>query len=325
MALRTIADLPALNVDQIIEREDLLRNLEESLFEISYMENVGQYDTYKSKYIKFRGLSSLMMNSIIYNDFDFYSRKTFWGGINVSGELNLSGDLYVNTDIPNWSDYHIRLYAGDIVFNALTTQLSTMNLMAYVDNGVIKNYDGSKTIVNWDNDSFNFNVSCYAPNISCTSITAADNAMFNNATFNGTAVFKNTIQGCSLCALWADLAEMYKSDADYAPGTLVMFGGDAEITVAKGGIANAVITDKPGLILNGSGERDGIYKGIALVGRTPVLTVGPINRFDRLAADPSRPGVACKVDLGTNVVAVALADIPDNEIKLIECAVQLTL
>ena len=293
-----------------------MRNLDESLFEISYMENAGQYDTYKSKNVKFRGLSSLLMNPIINNDFDFYSRKTFWGGINVSGELNLSGDLYVNTNIPNWSDYHIWLYAGDIVFNALTTQLSTMNLTAYVDNGVIKNYDGSKTIVDWDNDSFNFNVSCYAPDISCTNITAA-----NNAIFNGTAVFKNTIQGCSLCALWADLAEMYKSDADYAPGTLVMFGGDAEITVAKGGIANAVITDKPGLILNGSGERDGIYKGIALVGRTPVLAVGPINRFDRLVADPFHPGVACKSDLGGNVVAVALADIPDNEIKLVECAV----
>lgn len=285
------------------------------------MENVGQYDTYKSKHIKFKGLSSLMMHSIIYNDFDFYSRKTFWDGINVSGELNLSGDLYVNTEMPNWSDYHIWLYAGDMVFNALTTQLSTMNLTAYVDNGVIKNYDGTKTIVNWDSDSFNFNVSCYTPNISCTNITAANNAIFNDAMFNGTAVFRNTIQGCSLCALWADLAEMYKSDADYAPGTLVMFGGDAEITVAKDGIANAVITDKPGLILNGSGERDGIYKGIALVGRTPVLAIGPINRFDRLAADPSRPGVACKSDLGGNVVAVALADIPDNEIKLVECAV----
>ena len=194
--------------------------------------------------------------------------------------------------------------------------MSTINLTAYVDNGVIKNYDGSKTIVNWDNDSFNFNVSCYAPDISCTNITAA-----NNAIFNGTAVFKNTIQGCSLCALWADLAEMYKSDADYAPGTLVMFGGEAEITVAKDGIANAVITDKPGLILNGSGERDGIYKGIALVGRTPVLAVGPINRFDRLAADPSHPGVACKSSLGGNIVAVALADVPDNEVKLVECAV----
>ena len=85
------------------------------------MENVGQYDTYKSKQVKFRSLSSLMMHPIIYNDFDFYDRKTFWGGINVSGELNLSGDLYVNTDIPNWNDYSIWLYAGDIVFNALTT------------------------------------------------------------------------------------------------------------------------------------------------------------------------------------------------------------
>lgn len=280
------------------------------------MENAGQYDTYKSKHVKFRGLSSLMMNSIINSDFDFYGYKTFYGGIGVSGVLNLSGNFYVNKDVENWSDYHVEINAGDIVFNSLTTQLSTVNLTAYVDNGVIKNYDGSKTIVNWDNDSFNFNVSCYAPNISCTNITAA-----NNAIFNGTAVFKNTIQGCSLCALWADLAEMYKSDADYAPGTLVMFGGDAEITVAKDGIANAVITDKPGLILNGSGERDGIYKGIALVGRTPVLAIGPINRFDRLAADPSRPGVACKSSLGGNVVAVALADIPDNEIKLVECAV----
>lgn len=280
------------------------------------MENAGQYDTYKSKHVKFRGLSSLMMNSIINSDFDFYGYKTFYGGIGVSGVLNLSGNFYVNKDVENWSDYHVEINAGDIVFNSLTTQLSTVNLTAYVDNGVIKNYDGSKTIVNWDNDSFNFNVSCYAPNISCTNITAA-----NNAIFNGTAVFKNTIQGCSLCALWADLAEMYKSDADYAPGTLVMFGGDAEITVAKDGIANAVITDKPGLILNGSGERDGIYKGIALVGRTPVLAIGPINRFDRLAADPSRPGVVCKSSLGGNVVAVALADIPDNEIKLVECAV----
>ena len=94
MALRTIADLPAVNIDQIIGREDLMQNLEESLFEISYIENIGQYDTYKSKHIKFSGLSSLMMNSIIYNDFDFYSRKTFWDGINVSGELNLSGDFY---------------------------------------------------------------------------------------------------------------------------------------------------------------------------------------------------------------------------------------
>lgn len=63
--------------------------------------------------------------------------------------------------------------------------------------------------------------------ISCQNLTAS-----GNAKFTGTAVFTNTIQGCSLCALWADLAEMYRSDGDYAPGTLVSFGGDAEITIA---------------------------------------------------------------------------------------------
>lgn len=37
----------------------------------------------------------------------------------------------------------------------------------------------------------------------------------------GNAYFTNVINGCALCAKWADLAEHYASDADYAPGTLV--------------------------------------------------------------------------------------------------------
>jgi hypothetical protein len=96
MALRTIADLPALDVEKISENPNLIKNISESIFEISYMENIDRYDSYKSRHVKFKGLSSLMMNSIINNDFDFHGYKTFWSGIGISGYLDLSGDLLVN-------------------------------------------------------------------------------------------------------------------------------------------------------------------------------------------------------------------------------------
>jgi hypothetical protein len=77
MALRTITDLPALNVDKIIGDPNLITNISESIFEVSYMETLDKYDSYKSKHVKFKGLSNLMLNDIVNNDFTFYGLKTF--------------------------------------------------------------------------------------------------------------------------------------------------------------------------------------------------------------------------------------------------------
>ena len=67
MALRTIADLPALDVDGVIE-SGKFENLAESLLEVSYLESPGEgsprYDTYRSKHVKFRGLSNLMLEGV---------------------------------------------------------------------------------------------------------------------------------------------------------------------------------------------------------------------------------------------------------------------
>jgi len=328
MALRTIADLPALDIETVKDRPDLASNLAESLFEISYMEAVDRYDSYKSRHIKFKGLSSLILDGVSNNDFDFYGHKTFYGGVSISNMLAVSGDFYVNKDVPPdiWNDYHVVMNAGDMIFNSHNMLLSSENMTAYVDNGQIRNYSGDTTIIDWNPSRVNVNVPLYARNISCANLTAASNAVFNGAaTFNGTAVFTNVINGCALCAKWADLAELYKSDADYPAGTLVKFGGEAEITIADD-YANAVITDKPGLVLNGSGDRDGIYKGIALVGRTPVMVVGPVKKFDRLVANPKVPGTAKCAENPTDVaLAVAFGDVQDGQFALVECAVQLSL
>jgi hypothetical protein len=268
------------------------------------------------------------MDNITNNDFDFYGYKTFYGGIGISGFLNLSGNVYINTHIPyeNWSQYHINMNAGDMQFNSVNTSLCAESLTMYTNNGKFNDYNDNNTFADWNADKFNFNIPVKAKGLTCENLTATGTSKFTGGvTFTNTTKFDKVIQGCALCAKWADLAELYKSDVDYAPGTLVKFGGSAEITIADTE-ANAVITNQPGLILNGNDENDGIYKGIALVGRTPVLATGPVHKFDKLILNTDIPGTAkCIDDINTQrqIIAISLGDIPDNETKLVECVVQL--
>lgn len=91
---------------------------------------------------------------------------------------------------------------------------------------------------------------------------------------------------------WADLAEFKEADRKYEPGTLVMFGGEKEITIARNGKANAIVTTKPGLVLNGDNHPGKIMVGIALMGTVPVRVSSKVKKFDRLVADSKYPGMA---------------------------------
>ena len=136
--------------------------------------------------------------------------------------------------------------------------------------------------------------------------------------------FNYPINACSMSAWWADLAEIYDSDGWYAPGTLVQFGGEREITIATTE-ANAVVTYNPGLIINASEHVQ--FKcpvGIALTGRTPVRVLGKINKFDRIGLDPDNPGLGRPVGNDQPAVAVALESNDDPEIKLVMCSTRFT-
>jgi hypothetical protein len=127
----------------------------------------------------------------------------------------------------------------------------------------------------------------------------------NNLSCTGIAYFDQDIHGTALHAKWSDLAELYDSDFNYEPGTLVKFGGEKEITIADNCV-NAVVTTQPGFIL---GENDTNTKiAIALVGRVPVKVMGSINKFDKIILS-NTPGVAIKRSddkLDMDVVGIAL-------------------
>ena len=92
------------------------------------------------------------------------------------------------------------------------------------------------------------------------------------------------ITATTTAARYADLAERYTADADYEPGTVLVFGGEAEVTQSANKydkrIAGIVSTD-PAFLMNESLE-DGISVG--LVGRLPCKVVGEIRKGDLMVA-----------------------------------------
>ena len=97
---------------------------------------------------------------------------------------------------------------------------------------------------------------------------------------NSTTYF-NTVFAQATSAQYADLAENYVADADYAPGTVVVFGGEAEITISKDAADErvaGVISTHPAHLMNAG--QPGLP--VALRGRVPVLVIGPVFKGDSL-------------------------------------------
>jgi hypothetical protein len=137
----------------------------------------------------------------------------------------------------------------------------------------------------------------------------------NARQFNGTAT----------AALFADLAEKYLADQDYDPGTVVMVGGEAEVTACTlGARAFGAVSANPAFKMN-----DGLVGGtyIALKGRVPVKVLGPVKKGDRLiSAGDGVAGVSSAVLKNMPIragsfpdtFAIALQTNDDPGVKLVE-------
>jgi hypothetical protein len=102
-----------------------------------------------------------------------------------------------------------------------------------------------------------------------------------------------TFDGNATTANFADLAEKYLADKSYEPGTVLVFGGENEVTVtdAKGDrkIAGVVSTD-PGFLMNKGLEGDTVVE-LALTGRVPCKVIGKVEKGDMLVTS-AIPGYA---------------------------------
>jgi hypothetical protein len=127
----------------------------------------------------------------------------------------------------------------------------------------------------------------------------------------------------TLEATFADLAEWYSADIEYEPGTVLIFGGDAEVTTTTtfgdSRVAGVVSTD-PGFKMNGSLQ--GTRACIALQGRVPCKVVGKIKKGEMLTT-AGVAGYAAKAinpQVGT-IIGKALENKDTLEAGVIEVAV----
>jgi hypothetical protein len=128
----------------------------------------------------------------------------------------------------------------------------------------------------------------------------------------------NTVYAKATSAQYADLAEIYESDGEYEVGTVVIFGGEKEITVSSMGAdprVAGVISENPAYLMN----NEATGQAVALQGKVPCKVVGVINKGDMLVTHSQHPGVARKGNdpkMGT-VIGKALEHYNSTEIGTI--------
>lgn len=137
-------------------------------------------------------------------------------------------------------------------------------------------------------------------------------------------VYATTFSGTALEAYYADLAENYLADAEYEPGTVLVFGGNHEVTAAgeKGTHRVAgVVSTNPATLMNSLLEGDFVI-ALALQGRVPCKVVGPVKKGD-LLVNSGIPGYACvdnNARAGT-IVGKSLENKMDSSRGIIEMVV----
>ena len=88
--------------------------------------------------------------------------------------------------------------------------------------------------------------------------------------------------GEATSAKYADLAERYQADAEYLPGTVLIFGGDAEVTQSTERMdrrAAGVVSTDPAYLMNSSLVGKNTVT-LALTGRVPCKVSGYVRKGD---------------------------------------------
>ena len=121
---------------------------------------------------------------------------------------------------------------------------------------------------------------------------------------DGTTVTKAT------SAQYADLAEIYESDQPYPVGTVVIFGGDKEITQAMADAdprVAGVISENPAYLMNSNA----IGQPVALMDKVSVTVRGVVKKGQMLVSIPGGMAKAENNPAVGTVLGKALEDTVD--------------
>lgn len=105
------------------------------------------------------------------------------------------------------------------------------------------------------------------------------------------------IRGVNIDSTSADVAERYLADADYPVGTVLVIGGEQELTQSTGYAQTTVVgtvSEQPALTMNRDLQGEHVVS-LAFLGRVPCRVVGNIGRGDMLVSS-NTTGVATSME-----------------------------
>ncbi len=150
--------------------------------------------------------------------------------------------------------------------------------------------------------------------------------LFNigSATLKYANIYATLFRGTATESYYADLAENYLGDQKYEPGTVVVFGGEKEVTTTniRGDRKVAgVVSTNPAHLMNSQLE-DPNAVAVALQGRVPCKVIGRVKKGDMLvaAAIPGYAIVDNDAKVGT-VIGKSLEDKDSTDKGVIEVVV----
>ena len=137
-------------------------------------------------------------------------------------------------------------------------------------------------------------------------------------------IYGTNFTGTAAQAQYADLAENYVADSNYEPGTVVVFGGDYEVSVTSTKDDHrvaGVVSTAPAYLMNSHQEGEYVVP-VALSGRVPCKVIGPVQKGDILVAAAVQGYAVVNNDAASGrVIGKALENAPENTKGIIEVVV----
>ena len=223
---------------------------------------------------------------------------------NNAKDLGRSNNVWANLYNTNTNSVNVNASGGVNCFGLTVSSTATFNADVDLGNGTT--------------DTITFTGRIDSDVLPSTNNTRS----LGSASLTWNTVYAGTFAGTATKAKYADLAEMYAADEHYTPGTVMMFGGNKEVTAAKGlgttKVIGVVSTD-PAYLMNSELDNG---TAIALKGRVPCLVIGKVEKGDMLiASDIAGVAIATKEFIGGAIIGKAIEASNDTEIKVIEIAV----
>jgi Major tropism determinant N-terminal domain len=244
------------------------------------------------------------------------STSTTSGALQVAGGAGIAGNVFAGA---YYYANGASISGASTTFNGISVNAGTIGNSGAILYGTLNSSSASQTNITQVGNLNGLSVSAQLIPSSNNTVT------LGNATAYWSTVYGVNFVGTSTTAKYADLAERYLADQYYAPGTVVIFGGDKEITttdLSHDRTVAGVISTNPAYLMNDNDDLNMLP--VALQGRVPCAVKGPVTKGQMLVTsgiagvaqalndDMWKPGC---------VIGKSLTDHLDSTVEVIEIAV----